>query len=501
MNVDSDSRLLRQWGRYRRPPHRSLPRWTWWLIALSTVAALGVAIWLLARSQPWRPPSGAPNFVSCTYGGYVEGWCARLPVASDPRKPHGARISLRIAVLPATRRPAAGALFYLEGGPGGAASASAIRVNASFARVGRKRDLVMVDQRGTGGSSRLACPHRYVRGTDTKAVTDYLRRCLARLDVDPRVYTTSVAARDLEAVRRALGYGKIDLYGASYGATLAQAYLRRYPESVRSVVLDSGSLPNVRIFDGSARNAERALEAQLARCAAVRPCQRAYPHSRRQLSELLARPRRLANASTRRVLIRPDSVAWTVNWLSETADNAAMIPFAVDAAAHGDYTMLATTYADQLGGSNLDSLARLVPYWVILCSEPWAAFDPAATARAGTGSYFAQAALARARLFRRACRVVPKGRVPPDADSLRVARAPALLLAGGADPLDPVTNLRAWRRVFPNGRLVVVPGAGHGTIGYDCAQKLIARFVDRGSAAGLDPECARHVSLPPFVTG
>jgi pimeloyl-ACP methyl ester carboxylesterase len=142
-----------------------------------------------------------------------------------------------------------------------------------------------------------------------------------------------------------------------------------------------------------------------------------------------------------------------------------------------------------------------VPYWVILCSEPWAAFDPAATARIGSGSYLSQAALARARLFRRVCRVVPKGRVPPDAGSLRVARKPVLLLAGGADPLDPPANLHGWRRVFPHGRLIVVPGAGHGTIEYACVQTLVARFVARGSAAGLNAACARHVSLPPFVTG
>jgi pimeloyl-ACP methyl ester carboxylesterase len=142
-----------------------------------------------------------------------------------------------------------------------------------------------------------------------------------------------------------------------------------------------------------------------------------------------------------------------------------------------------------------------VPFWVILCSEPWAAFDPAATARAGKGSYFAQAALARARLFRSACRVVPKGRVPPGADSLRAVRVPALLLAGAADPLDPTANLRGWRRLFPDGRLIVVPGAGHGTIEYDCVQKLIARFVARGSPKALDPACVRHITPPPFVTG
>lgn len=501
MSNSSDNPLLRGWGEYRRPPRRSLPRWIWSLLAVSTVAALGLVLWLFGRSGPWRSPSGQPHFASCTFGGYVDGWCTHLRVSEDPRKPNGAMISLRIAVLPATKRPAAGALFYLEGGPGGAATAAAIRVNDFFAQVQRNRDLVMVDQRGTGGSRRLACPNGYVRREDATAVTGYLRRCLDRLDADPRLYTTSVAADDLEIVRRTLGYDKIDLFGGSYGAMLAQAYVRRYPESVRSVVLDGGSLPDVRIYDVSARNAEQALDVQLARCAAAPACAGAYPHPRRQLDELLARPPRRVALATGKVLLRPDDIAWTVDWLSETVANAALIPFAVNAAAHGDYATLATTYADRLGGSNLEALARLVPFWIILCSEPWAAFDPAATARADRGSYLAEAAVARARLFRHACAVVPKGRVPTDAASRRVVRIPTLLLAGGADPLDPTANLRGWRRLFPRGQLIVVPDAGHGTLEYDCVQKLIARFVEHASATWLNASCVRHVPLPPFITG
>jgi pimeloyl-ACP methyl ester carboxylesterase len=331
-------------------------------------------------------------------------------------------------------------------------------------------------------------------------VTGYLRECFAKLDTDPRLYTTSVAADDLEAVRRALGYGEIDLYGSSYGATLAQAYMRQHPRSVRSVVLDSGSLPAVRIYDVSARNAERALDAQLARCAAVRTCARSYPHPRRQLDELLARPARPVTLVTGKVLLGSNDIAWTVYALSKTAENAAIIPSAINAAVHGDYTTLASANGPRIG-SNLDTRARLVSYWVILCSEPWAAFDPALTARMGTGSYLARAALARALLFRRACRVVPKGFVPRDAGTLRAVRAPTLLLAGSADPLDPVANLRGWRRLFPHGRLVVVAGAGHGTIEYLCVQRLVAGFIERGSATRLNSACARHVSLSPFLIG
>ena len=499
MSVGSDSPLVRDWGKHRRPPRRGLPRWMWLLVAVSAVAAVGVVVRLSMSSERWRPPSGAPKFVSCTYGGYVDGWCGHVRVASDPSKPQGRTIALRVTVLPATSQPSAGALFYLEGGPGVPASASAISVNDFFARVGRTRDLVMVDQRGTGGSSRLACPDRRVQAADARAVTGYLRECFARLDTDPRVYTTSVAADDLETVRRALGYGKIDLYGVSYGATLAQAYLRQYPKSLRSVVLDSGSLPAVRIYDLSARNAERALDAQLARCAAVHTCARAYPHPRRQLNELLGRPPRSVTSVTGKVLLRSNDIAWMVDALSETAEGAAVIPSAINAAVHGDYTTLASAYGPS--GSSLDSRARLISYWVILCSEPWAAFDPGTTARVGAGSYLARAALARARLFRRACRVVPKGLVPAGAGSLRVVRVPTLLLAGSADPLDPVANLRGWRRLFPHGRLIVIAGAGHGTIEYPCVQRLVASFIARGSATRLNSACARHVSLPPFLIG
>jgi len=493
------SRLVGQWGKHRQTRRAPLPRWLWPGLAVVLLGVgLAVAVWTRGGSHRWRPPSGGPRFVSCTYGGYVDGWCGTVAVPEDPLRPAGRTISLHVAVLPATTQPAAGALFYLEGGPGGAATASAIRVNQVFAEVGRNRDIVMVDQRGAGDSHRLACPDEQVRATDAPAVAAYVHRCFARLRADPRLYTTSVAADDLEAVRRTLGYGRIDLYGGSYGATLAQVYLRGHPASVRSAVLDGASLPGVQIYELSARNAERALDAQLARCAAEPACRRAFPRPRRELSELLKRRPRLVGVQAGTFTLAPDDVAWTVAALSAAAEGAALIPYTIDAAAHGDYKPLARAYAEQIG-PDLDPRARLAMSWEILCSEPWARFDPAATARAGAGSYLAGAAVTRARLFARACRAVPRGRVPADAAAPAVTRAPVLLLAGGADPLDPAGNLRGWRRVFPNGRLVIVPGAGHGAIAYGCVPTLVARFVARGSAGGLDTACAARAPLPPFL--
>ena len=439
------------------------------------VAALvgGVVARVLAvRTHAWGPPSGTPRFASCTYGGYVSAWCGRVTVAEDPRRPHGPSVSLRVAVLPATSHRAVGALFYLEGGPGGAASRSAVRVNGFFAEVERDRDVVMVDQRGTGGST----------------------------GGNVRLYTSGVAADDLEAVRRVLGYGKIDLFGSSYGATLAQVYLRRHPGSVRSIVLSSGSLTTVPLYDLSARNAERALDADLARCAASPACRRAFPDTRRQLAEILARPARRVATPLGSILLRPDDVAWIVSWLTETPSGASTVPFAVDAAARGDYLQLAEVYASDLGKGR-DPLLRLPMFWEIVCSEPWAGFDPAATARLGAGSYLLRAAVDRARRFREECRTVPKGRIAAKDFDASPTDAPVLMLSGSADPLDPPANLRGWQHVFRNGKLVVVAGGAHGTMDSQCVQAIVARFVERASGRGLDTSCVRRILPPPFMTG
>jgi pimeloyl-ACP methyl ester carboxylesterase len=486
--------FVRHWGEGKRPPSK-WPRRLGLVLGVAVAVGVGVAIWHAVRPDPWRA-----HFVSCTYGGYVTAWCTDVAVPKDPSRPSGSSIELHVTVLPSTTQPAAGALFYLEGGPGGAATQSAVEVNALFAEVSRYRDVVMIDQRGTGGSAPLSCPAAKVPAHDAAIVTAYLRRCFAGLHDTAGLDTTSVAAADLEAVRRRLGYGKVDLYGGSYGATLAQTYLRLYPSSVRSVVLDSGSLPDVHIYDVSARNAERALDDVLARCARDRECHRAYPQPRRELAVLLARGPRRVSLQTGTAVLARDDVAWTVEALSESPSAAATIPYVVHRAFEGDYVPLGTAYATQLG-ADLDPRSRLAMYWVILCSEPWAGFDAAATARDGIGSYLASAADARARLFAQACAVVPRGRVPPGSGSVVATRVPALLLAGGADPLDPVANLHGWRRAFPNGRLVVVPSGGHGSIGYGCVQTLVARFVAAGTGRGLDTSCARRIAPSPFETG
>ena len=465
---------LEHYGERRKVPAR--PRRLPVVLVLLSVAAVVIAGLVLyaGRSGGWLPPSGLGGFHDCTYGDRVNARCATV-------------IGLHVAIIPATRQPARGALVYLEGGPGGAATDAAVSVNEIFGKVSEFRDVVLVDQRGTGASQGVACPQEHVRATDADAVASYLRRCFARLGGGTRRLSTEAAAADLERVRQALGYGRIDLYGGSYGATLAQVYLRRFPRSVRTATLDGASLASTPVYELSGRNAERALEAQIARCRAQPPCARAFPDTRADLTRVLAR-----NPRTRR---RPRDDGRRAAALAR--GRRARAP----ARARGRRRRRCAAGAGvrrARGRRSSTRRSRLPMFWVTICNEGWARFDVAATARASRGSYLAHAAVARARLFRTACAAVPRQAETAGTGQPWSSSVPVLLLAGDDDPQDPPANLAGWRKTFPSGRLISVPGLAHGVIAYGCLRLVTARFVAAGSARGLDASCARRVPLPRF---
>jgi len=190
--------------------------------------------------------------------------CGELEVAEDRSAPTSPRIRLKVAVIPALNRSGPrDPLFVLSGGPGQAASDFYVSVGGAFARVQRQRDIVLLDQRGTGGSNALNCDfpeEDELAELNPAEIRRLAQNCLAALKSDPRHYTTSVAVRDLDDVRAALGYQRINLYGVSYGTRVAQHYMRRYPEHVRAVILDGVIAPGVVLAVDSAFHAQRALD-------------------------------------------------------------------------------------------------------------------------------------------------------------------------------------------------------------------------------------------------
>lgn len=188
---------------------------------------------------------------------------AAAPCVPENRaEPNGRSIGLRVVVLPAPLEETARvAVAYLAGGPGGAATEQALAGGWQSSQLNTFRDLLLVDQRGTGGSK----PH----GGD---VTEY---------------GTRMAMDDLDAVRASLGYRQLDLIGGSYGATAAQVCLKLHPFSVRTLILLGASALDVPFFDRYAVNAQRALDQLAKLCASQAPCRKAFPHWERQFGEIV----------------------------------------------------------------------------------------------------------------------------------------------------------------------------------------------------------------------
>jgi pimeloyl-ACP methyl ester carboxylesterase len=433
-------------------------------------------------------------------------------VPEDPAEPRGRRISLAVAVLPAlSTRGARDPLFLLAGGPGQGAREAFFAQLAALSGVRRDRDLVLVDQRGTGGSNRLACdfPDDAWADVDVKA-EDFARLahdCLATLPGDPRFYTTSVAVRDLDAVREALGYERINLYGGSYGTRVAQHYARRFPERTRSVILDAVVPPGLAFGPSMALDAESALRGSLARCAADAACAARYGNldaAFDALRERLARgPVRVAftdpvTGQPREVDFTAGHLSLAVRMLSYSAPTAALLPLLIhEAQANGNLAPLAAQ-AEMLGEQLGDMLAYGM-HNAVVCTEDLPFVDRAAIDRdALRRSYIGETMLQGLDAM---CSVWPRGVLDEDLRAPLDSTVPALLMSGSSDPVTPPVYGAAAAAGFRDHLHVVFEGQGHTQLGLRCAQTLLRRFLEAGTAQGLDTTCVGDVHPPPFFLG
>jgi pimeloyl-ACP methyl ester carboxylesterase len=452
-------------------------------------AACAAALLALAAACGGDRPAGSTfGLEPCVVQG-VDARCGTLRVPENRALSSGRTIGLRIVVLPARRQPARPDAFtYLAGGPGvGAASTMPSAALGIWDAVHDRHDILLVDQRGTGASHPLFCPPP-PRGLQPRDLGHYVRACLAALDGDPTQYGTAAAADDLEAVRVALGYPALNVYGTSYGATLAQVYLARHPGSVRTVVLDGGTLVDIPFYARFARNGQRALDLVARRCAAEPACAKAFPRWPEQLRALMrrwnSRPLRLG-PETR---LTGDGLAGVVQGMTLATSSAAEIPLLVSGAAKGEYAPLRR----RLSGAGP---TRQLMFWSIWCNERWVGLD----ATGPWGTYLDGYTAAALREYGRVCALIPAYDEPASSRTRVRSDVPVLALVGEADPQDPAANLAGLRAAMPNSRVVVARGQGHAVGQYGCLPRLVARFVERGSAASLDTRCARELLPTPFA--
>ncbi len=445
----------------------------------------------------------------CSVGGF-EAVCGDLVVPEDRADPSGRQIPMHVVVIPSLdEAPAADPVFFLTGGPGGAATADWSSAPATFPGVHARHDIVLVDQRGTGGSNLLMFPEPPdVTGLSAPEVRErlvpWLEATLEDLGADPRFYTTAAAADDLDDVRAALGYDRIDLYGSSYGATLAQYYVRQHEDRVRAVVLDGGSLVDVPMLELMPARSQEALDSVLARCAADAECHEAFPDPSAQLTKAMRRLRQhpVESALTdpisgEPIVVTADVLSGQIHDLIKTG-RSGEVPRLIGLAAAGIVEPVAelARAAAQAGDP-----ARLVLYWSVLCSESWAALDPDETAELSAGSYLLPVSLVSARNLALGCSLLPPASLPPGDGAPVRSDVPVLLLTGSEDPQDPPANVMHAPRELPNSLTVVVPSQGH-VVGYlGCLPDVVAAFVEAGSVEGLEVECVGAIPPPPFSTG
>ena len=459
---------------------------------------------LLSSAAHAAPATRAPGLSerSCHLPGSEETLrCLTLPVPLDHAKPSGPSLKLHVTVAPAFREASrSDPLFVLAGGPGQAGSEVLPLLNAAFRRVRATRDIVFIDQRGTGLSGKLDCDSRPEHETMSDAELEAeLRACIAKSRAPFGAYTTAAAARDIEQVRRALGYGKVNVWGGSYGTRLGQAYARAYPDSVRALVLDGVAAPD-QVIPAGGRDGSAALDKLFAQCAANAGCNKAYPNLRAEFDALVAR----TEAGVKLSIADPRTAApvsftmtgqrflGTVHNILYSPADARRLPFLIHSAYQGRWEPFVARHniAGDFGG---DGSAAMLLHFAVICAEDVPRMTPELVKD--------DAALLTRPLAERIPALCKTMNVPavPYAAPTRIA-APALLLSGALDPVTPPRRAEAAAKHMSNARHLVVANAGHGVSQLGCAPRLLREFLDKPTGQ-LDAKCLSDIPAPTFQLG
>ena len=417
-------------------------------------------------------------------------------------------MSLQVVVLPATATTnRAAPLFYLAGTGGQAVGDGDAVLNGldwaaqAFQQLNQTMDLVFVEQRGTPGSGLQTCPGLENWLASPAAIQAAARRCLASVSRDPRHDTTASAVRDLDQVRKTLGYNQINIYGVSYGVTTGLAYLQRYSSHVRAAVLDSGSLLPVPEEQLGAVHAQHAFDLLASRCAATPACARSY-HPAADLAAILARltahPVQVAipgaSGQHRTLTITSPMFTGFLDTQLSSIQTAVLLPAVLRALALGQWSQVIS----RLGLTTADPLSGPVSLQdvTIRCGDAWAAMN----GQQGP-SVFASEVTVNAEGLRALCAVWPHD---PGVSGTVRSTVPVVFLNGTADPGDPPASVAGATATMPNALLVPVPGIGHFTLGWNphpgCLTAATTAFVQAGRPASLAAwqACTQAIAAEPM---
>ena len=435
--------------------------------------------------------------------------CGKYELFEDRAAKNGRKIALSLVVLPSLAKiPAADPVFFLAGGPGMGASMLALFGGGRWKYLRESRDVIYLDQRGTGNSNPLQCD---LNGDGAIAQSyfnemfpiDLVRRCREKLEsvADLKLYTTPIAMADLDDVRRAFGYAKINIYGVSYGTWAALEYLRQSPDHVRAMVLAGVATPATRMPLNFARNAQIAMDGLIGACAEQLECNDSFPNLRNEWASVLAEFKtgpihftfeHPINHSRQSVTLSRGVFVERLRLMLYDLDAASSVPLFIHAAAHGNWAPFATAVVNS---TPLGILANGM-YLTVTCSESVSRIAASDISRAIEGSFLGDYRIVT---HRRACEEWPKGDIPSAYFDPVTADVPVLMFSGMLDAAtQPQPGTDAVKHLA-NGRQIIVRNASH-NYSSECFQALTTEFFAKASAKHLDTSCTGKLKRPPFVT-
>jgi pimeloyl-ACP methyl ester carboxylesterase len=434
--------------------------------------------------------------------------CATYAVWEDREAKKGRKIGINVVLLPAKGPDKApDPIFFFGGGPGQGIAGNAEGLAQDPAR--QKRDIVLVDQRGTGRSNTLDCefwghPLDARQAAGDLFPIDAVRACRARLEkrAGLRFYTTPLAMDDVDEVRAWLGYGKVNLSGGSYGTRAAQVYLQRHPESVRTVTLLAVAPLDEYLPLHHAYAGQRALDMLFAECAADAACHAAYPNLKQELAAVLERVDKgvavtVTNPAThQRQEVRPTHglVAEGMRFLLY-GGGVGNLPQQIHQAFEGNLAPLVQMSLERR--LDIDEALAMGLLFSVTCAEDLPFIDDATAARETRGTFLGDY---RIRQQKEVCKVWPRGEIPANLHTLVHSDVPVLLIAGERDPVTPPEFAQRAAKNLTNSLIVLVPHGSHGGAG-ECTDQMIRQFLDTASVKGIDTSCLQKLPPTKFATG
>jgi pimeloyl-ACP methyl ester carboxylesterase len=474
---------------------------------IGTLMAMAMSVSFLSLSAQdnlgtFKPTSETGCFI---HGSTAKLECKTFSLPLDYSNPKGQTVDVFAAVMPSRGGKASSdPLVLLAGGPGQAASEVIQLVDAVVGDLRNGRDVLIVDQRGTGRSHPLACDSIESNIVTLEAYSKAIKECREAESLPVRHFNFENIVRDLEEIRASLGYEQLNLWGISWGTRTAAHYLRRYPDKVRSVVVDGVLPPQVPLVGTVADSVERAKNLLIEDCKISAACNARYPDIDGTLQKLLAMAKAGdlvfdgVNPLTGEAEKNNIDFITAINGLHAlfyNADVTTAIPYALDEAVKGN---LKPWLVYSFNTSALESPIYTGSFLSIFCGEEMSKVTEDSVRVAGKDSF---AKDAHYQLWNAGCKAWDYVPAAPDSHEVLESDVPTLVLSGKLDPITPPSMGDEWVKSFSNSRHIVLEGTGHNTSFSACMPTLITGFVKNLDVEALETECLDHLKRLPIITG